>query len=78
MRDHYEHLKMTEFRLLPQALDLSLTPREQSFIAGKVVFAEEDRCLCISTIHLLEQDRYMTQLEQRRHQDWALLWEYQE
>jgi hypothetical protein len=28
MRDHYEHLKATEFRLLPQALDLSLTPSE--------------------------------------------------
>ena len=28
MRDHYEHLKMTEFYLLPQALDLSLTPSE--------------------------------------------------
>jgi hypothetical protein len=28
MRDQYEHLKMIEFRLLPQALDLSLTPSE--------------------------------------------------
>ena len=28
MRDHYEHLKTTEFCLLPQALDLSLTPSE--------------------------------------------------
>ena len=28
MRDHYEHLKTTEFHLLPQALDLSLTPSE--------------------------------------------------
>ena len=54
MRDHYEHLKTTEFRLLPQALDLSLTPSEQSFAAGRVIFAEEDRCLRISTIHLLE------------------------
>ena len=43
MRDHYEHLKMTEFRLLPHALDLSLTPSEQSFVAGRVIFAEEDR-----------------------------------
>ena len=28
MRDHYEHMKTTEFCLLPQALDLSLTPSE--------------------------------------------------
>jgi hypothetical protein len=28
MRDQYEHLKATEFRLLPQALNLSLTPSE--------------------------------------------------
>ena len=28
MRDHYEHLKTIEFCLLPQALDLSLTPSE--------------------------------------------------
>ena len=28
MRDHYKHLKTIEFRLLPQALDLSLTPSE--------------------------------------------------
>ena len=54
MRDHYEHLKTTEFRLLPQALDLSLTPSEQSFTAGRVVFVEEDRCLHVSAIHLLE------------------------
>jgi hypothetical protein len=54
MRDHYEHLKTTEFRLLPQALDLSLTPSEQSFAAGRVILAEEDRCLCVSAIHLLE------------------------
>jgi hypothetical protein len=60
MRDHYEHLKMIEFCLLPQALDLSLTPSEQSFVAGKVVFAEEDSCLCVSAIYLLEQDRYVT------------------
>ena len=60
MRDHYEHLKATEFHLLPQALDLSLTPSEQSFTAGRVIFAEEDRCLRVSAIHLLEQDRYMT------------------
>jgi hypothetical protein len=49
MRDQYEHLKATEFRLLPQALDLSLTPSEQSFAAGRVILAEEDR--------------YVTQLE---------------
>ena len=78
MRDHYEHLKMTEFRLLPQALDLGLTPSEQSFTANRVIFTEEDRCLRISAIHLLEQDMYVTQVEQRRHQDQALLWEYQE
>jgi hypothetical protein len=66
MRDHYEHLKTTEFCLLPQALDLSLTPSEQSFVAGRVILAEEDRCLRVSAIHLLEQDRYVTQLEQRR------------
>ena len=42
MRDHYEHLKTTEFYLLPQALDLSLTPSEQSFAVGRVIFAEED------------------------------------
>ena len=54
MRDHYEHLKTIEFRLLPQALDLSLTPSEQSFAAGRVIFAEEDRCLRVSAIHLLE------------------------
>ena len=60
MRDHYEHLKMIEFCLLPQALDLSLTPSEQSFTAGKVILAEEDRCLRILAIHLLEQDRYVT------------------
>ena len=54
MRDHYEHLKMTKFRLLPQALDLSLTPSEQSFVAGRVILAEEDRCLRVSAIHLLE------------------------
>ena len=54
MRDHYEHLKMTEFRLLPQALDLSLTPSEQSFVAGRVIFAEEDKCLRVLAIHLLE------------------------
>ena len=60
MRDHYEHLKMTEFHLLPQALDLSLTPSEQSFAAGRVIFVEEDRCLHISAIHLLEQDRCVT------------------
>ena len=77
MRDHYEHLKTTEFRLLPQALDLSLTPSEQSFAAGRVIFAK-DRCLRVLAIHLLEQDRYMTQLEQKRCQDWALLWECQE
>ena len=76
MRNHYEHLKTTEFHLLPQALDLSLTPSEQSFAAGKVILAEEDRCLCVSAIHLLEQDRYVTQLEQRRCQDQALQWEY--
>ena len=29
-------------------------------------------------IHLLEQDRYVIELEQRRRQDQALLWEYQE
>ena len=78
MRDHYEHLKTTEFRLLPQALDLSLTPSEQSFTASRVILAEEDRCLRVSAIHLLEQDRYVTQLEQRRCQDQALRWEYQE
>ena len=78
MRDHYEHLKTTEFRLLPQALDLSLTPSEQSFAAGRVILAKEDRCLRILAIHLLEQDRYVTQLEQRRRHDRALLWEYQE
>ena len=78
MRDYYEHLKTTEFRLLPQALDLSLTPSEQSFAAGRVIFAEEDRCLRVSAIHLLEQDRYVTQLEQKRRQDQALLWECQE
>ena len=78
MRDHYEHLKMTEFRLLPKALDLSLTPSEQSFTAGRVIFVEEDRCLRILAIHLLEQDRYVNQLEQRKRQDQALLWEYQE
>jgi hypothetical protein len=77
MRDHYEHLKMIEFCLLPQALDLSLTPSEQSFAAGRVILTEEDRCLRVSAIHLLEQDRYMTQLEQRRRQDQALQWEYQ-
>ena len=66
MRDHYEHLKMIEFHLLPQALDLSLTPSEQSFAADRVIFAEEDRCLRVLAIHLLEQDRYVTQLEQRR------------
>jgi hypothetical protein len=66
MRDHYEHLKTTEFHLLPQALDLSLTPSEQSFTAGRVILAKEDRCLRVSAIHLLEQDRYVTQLEQRR------------
>ena len=60
MRDHYEHLKMIEFRLLPQALDLSLTPSEQSFAASRVILAEESRCLRISAIHLLEQDRYVT------------------
>ena len=76
MRDHYEHLKTTEFRLLLQALDLSLTPSEQGFVAGRVIFTEEDRCLRVSAIHLLEQDRYVTQLEQRRCQDQALLWEY--
>ena len=59
MRDHYEHLKTIEFRLLPQALDLSLTPSEQSFTAGRVIFVE-DRCLRVSAIHLLEQDRYVT------------------
>jgi hypothetical protein len=69
MRDHYEHLKTTEFHLLPQALDLSLTPSEQSFAAGRVILAKEDRCLRVSAIHLLEQDRYVTQLEQRRCQD---------
>ena len=66
MRDHYEHLKTIEFHLLPQALDLSLTPSEQSFTAGRVIFVEEDRCLRISAIHLLEQDRYVTQLVQKR------------
>ena len=60
MRDHYEHLKTTEFCLLPQALDLSLTSNEQSFAAGRVIFVEEDRCLRVSAIHLLEQDRYVT------------------
>ena len=65
-RDHYEHMKTTEFCLLPQALDLSLTPSEQSFTAGRVIFVEEDRCIRVSAIHLLEQDRYVTQLEQRR------------
>jgi hypothetical protein len=60
MRDHYKHLKTTEFRLLPQALDLSLTPSEQSFAACRVILAEEDRCLRVSAIHLLEQDRYVT------------------
>jgi hypothetical protein len=60
MRDQYEHLKATEFRLLPQALNLSLTPSEQSFVAGRVIFAEEDRCLRVSAIHLLEQDMYVT------------------
>ena len=60
MRDHYEHLKTTEFRLLPQALDLSLTPSEQSFTTSRVIFVEEDRCLCVSAIHLLEQDMYVT------------------
>ena len=60
MRDYYEHLKTIEFYLLPQALDLSLTPTEQSFAAGRVIFAEEDRCLHVSAIHLLEQDRYVT------------------
>ena len=54
MRDHYEHLKMIEFCLLPQALDLNLTPSEQSFVADRVIFAEEDRCLRVSAIHLLE------------------------
>ena len=39
---------------------LSLTPSEQSFAAGKVILAEEDRCLHVSAIHLLEQDRYVT------------------
>ena len=76
MRDHYEHLKMTEFRQLSQALDLSLTPSEQSFAAGRVIFAEEGRCLRVSAIHLLEQDKYVTQLEQKRRQDRALLGEY--
>ena len=66
MRDHYEHLKTIEFRLVPQALDLSLTPSEQSFVAGRVILAEEDRCLHVLAIHLLEHDRYVTQLEQRR------------
>ena len=60
IRDQYEHLKMTEFCLLPQALDLSLTPSEQSLAAGRVILAEEDRCLHVSAIHLLEQDRYVT------------------
>jgi hypothetical protein len=54
MRDQYEHLKATEFRLLPQALNLSLTPSEQSFAASRVIFAEKDRCICVSAIHLLE------------------------
>jgi hypothetical protein len=72
MRDQYEHLKVIKFRLLPQALNLNLTPSEQSFTPGRVIFAEKDRCLRVSAIHLLEQDRYVTQLEQRRHQDQAL------
>jgi hypothetical protein len=46
-----------------KALDLSLTSSEQSFTAGRVILAEEDRCLRVSAIHLLEQDRYVTQLE---------------
>jgi hypothetical protein len=54
MRDHYKHLKMTKFRLLPQALDLSLAPSEQSFASVRVIFAEEDKCLRVSAIHLLE------------------------
>jgi hypothetical protein len=78
MRDHYGHLQTTEFHLLPQALDPSLTPCEQSFAAGRVILAEENSCLRTSAIHLLEQDRYVTQLEQKRRQDRALLWEYQE
>jgi hypothetical protein len=60
MRDHYKHLKMTKFYLLPQALDLNLTPSEQSFASSRVIFAEEDKCLRVSAIHLLEQDRYVT------------------
>ena len=52
--------KTTEFCLLPQALDLSLTPSEQSFTADRVILAKEDRCLRVSAIHLLEQDRYVT------------------
>ena len=60
MKDHHEHQKTTAFSLLPQALDLILNPSEQSFIAGRVIFAEEDRCLHVSAIHLLEQDRYVT------------------
>jgi hypothetical protein len=63
MRDHYEHLKTIEFRLLPQALDRSLTPSEQSFAAGRVILAKEDRCLHVSALHLLDQDKYVAQLE---------------
>jgi hypothetical protein len=65
MRDHYGHLQTTEFRLLPQALDPSLTPCEQSFAASRVILAKENSCLRASAIHLLEQDRYVTQLEQK-------------
>jgi hypothetical protein len=54
MRDHYKHLKMTKFRLLPQALDLRLAPSEQSFASVRVIFAEEDKCLRVLAIHLLE------------------------
>lgn len=54
MRDAYEYLRTTEFRLLPQALNLHLNPNEQALMSSQLVFTEEDPCLHVSAYHLLE------------------------
>lgn len=78
MRDYYEHLRETEYHLLPRALDQFLTLEEQSHMSGQIIFAEEDSCLRASAIHLLEQDKYITQLEQKRRQDRVRMMDYEE
>lgn len=78
LRDAYEPLKETSYRLFPQAENPRLPSSERFTLAQKILSAVQDPCLKATATHLLDQDIYIEFLEQKHRHNRGILMDLQE